>query len=350
MKKYKIGNRIVEAKSVMDAIKINNIIDSLPTYSLQQLKEMRVGSYRNADGNETDVYKVEGKYCTNPNTSSKRFDTLGEVVAYVKNNCKDSCQAKDSKFYVSSHSEAGFNNMLSYLHQTSVYYTVLSYKARTLKIESLLDDKLSDIRHEFMKPKYDYAMIGNITDSCKDEASEDTTISALIADEHAAIDAYRVAIENLKGRVSDKAIAILEHILEEEEEHVKELQSIEEDDEEEVDIDDMPVGQTIKTETRNINIYGSAHKNRLQLLKEDVKLYNSEIHKSDKDENVALKILKRIQSTVEQLKDDYEQDITDSKNNKTSVSIEEIKSHYRQNVDNVLDTLPTSVAVYKIVR
>ena len=49
-------------------------------YSLQELREMRIGSYK-----ESDIYKVNGKYSTNPNTSSERFNSLEEVKKYIDN-------------------------------------------------------------------------------------------------------------------------------------------------------------------------------------------------------------------------------------------------------------------------
>ena len=49
-------------------------------YSLRELKEMRIGSYK-----ESDIYKVNGKYSTNPNTSRERFDSLEEVKKYIDN-------------------------------------------------------------------------------------------------------------------------------------------------------------------------------------------------------------------------------------------------------------------------
>ena len=49
-------------------------------YSLRELREMRIGNYK-----ESDIYKVNGKYSTNPNTSKERFDSLEEVKKYIDN-------------------------------------------------------------------------------------------------------------------------------------------------------------------------------------------------------------------------------------------------------------------------
>ena len=59
-----------------------------------------------------------------------------------------------------------------------------------------------------------------------DEASSNQTIEALIQDEEAAVAAYGVAIKNLKSTLSEDAISLLLHILDEEKEHIKELHAI----------------------------------------------------------------------------------------------------------------------------
>lgn len=61
-------------------------------YSLQELKEMRVAQHPNSEGHNTDIYKIEGKYSTNPNTSNKRFNTLEEVKKYIENDFRDSSE------------------------------------------------------------------------------------------------------------------------------------------------------------------------------------------------------------------------------------------------------------------
>lgn len=67
------GNLYDLIKSTNDSVK-----DEL--YSLQELKEMRIGNYK-----ESDIYKVNGKYSTNPNTSHERFNSLEEVKKYIDN-------------------------------------------------------------------------------------------------------------------------------------------------------------------------------------------------------------------------------------------------------------------------
>lgn len=81
------------------------------------------------------------------------------------------------------------------------------------------------------RPTDEIDIVGNealifIKDSVKDEAFDRQTIEALIADETAAIDAYNVAIANLKGKISDLAIKVLQAIRDDEQNHVANLNAI----------------------------------------------------------------------------------------------------------------------------
>lgn len=58
-------------------------------FSYEDLKRMRIDNYKNVD-----IYKVNGKYCTNPNVSRERFYTIGEVKEYIDKRFGDS--VKDS--------------------------------------------------------------------------------------------------------------------------------------------------------------------------------------------------------------------------------------------------------------
>lgn len=60
----------------------------------------------------------------------------------------------------------------------------------------------------------------------KDEAFDRSTLEALISDEQAAIDSYNVAIANLKGKLSDEAIKVLQAIRDDEQNHVANLNAI----------------------------------------------------------------------------------------------------------------------------
>lgn len=85
--KYRIYNSnsiIVEDSKMRDSIK-----DEL--YTLEELRKMRIGNYK-----EIDIYRVDGKFSTNPNTSKERFDTFEEVKRYIDNGFRDSI--KDELF------------------------------------------------------------------------------------------------------------------------------------------------------------------------------------------------------------------------------------------------------------
>lgn len=60
----------------------------------------------------------------------------------------------------------------------------------------------------------------------RDEASSTTTINALIEDEKSAIEAYNVAISNLKDKLDEEAIQVLTNIRNDERRHVENLYSI----------------------------------------------------------------------------------------------------------------------------
>lgn len=60
----------------------------------------------------------------------------------------------------------------------------------------------------------------------RDEASSTTTINALIEDEKSAIEAYNVAISNLKDKLDAEAIQVLTNIRNDERRHVENLYSI----------------------------------------------------------------------------------------------------------------------------
>ena len=68
--------------------------------------------------------------------------------------------------------------------------------------------------------------INRFTTVIKNEASIKETIKALIVDEESAIDSYEIAIKNLSNKMSTEQLNLLKHILDEEKEHVEELQSI----------------------------------------------------------------------------------------------------------------------------
>ena len=60
----------------------------------------------------------------------------------------------------------------------------------------------------------------------KDEASPLQTVNALLEDERAAVDAYNVALENLKGKIPIESYAAIEAIRNDENRHIENLQAV----------------------------------------------------------------------------------------------------------------------------
>ena len=60
----------------------------------------------------------------------------------------------------------------------------------------------------------------------RDEASQLQTVNALLEDEKAAVDAYNVALENLKGKIPDESYAAIEAIRDDENRHIENLQAV----------------------------------------------------------------------------------------------------------------------------
>lgn len=60
----------------------------------------------------------------------------------------------------------------------------------------------------------------------KDEAAPLQTVNALIEDEKAAVEAYNVAIENLKGKIPDESMRAIIAIRDDENRHIENLQAV----------------------------------------------------------------------------------------------------------------------------
>ena len=60
----------------------------------------------------------------------------------------------------------------------------------------------------------------------RDAASPLQTVNALLEDERAAVDAYNVALENLKGKIPDESYAAIEAIRNDENRHIENLQAV----------------------------------------------------------------------------------------------------------------------------
>jgi len=59
-----------------------------------------------------------------------------------------------------------------------------------------------------------------------DEASQLQTVNALIEDERAAVEAYNVAIENLRGKIPEESLQAIIAIRDDENRHIENLQAV----------------------------------------------------------------------------------------------------------------------------
>lgn len=73
---------------------------------------------------------------------------------------------------------------------------------------------------------YDEAISAVKAIQLKDEASPLQTVNALLEDERAAVDAYNVALENLKGKIPDESYVAIEAIRNDENRHIENLQAV----------------------------------------------------------------------------------------------------------------------------
>lgn len=115
------------------------------------------------------------------------------------------------------------------INEIAEYFRVWGYPSRS-ELQEVVDFyKLSknDMKRIF-GTHYDETDLIKLKyhDSIKDAAFDRSTIEALIADEQAAIAAYNVAIANLKGKLSDEAIKVLQVIRDDEQNHVANLNAI----------------------------------------------------------------------------------------------------------------------------
>ncbi len=65
-----------------------------------------------------------------------------------------------------------------------------------------------------------------IVKKINDEASQLQTVNALIEDEKAAVEAYDVAIENLRGKIPEESLQAIIAIRDDENRHIENLQAV----------------------------------------------------------------------------------------------------------------------------
>lgn len=83
-----------------------------------------------------------------------------------------------------------------------------------------------DKKYKVEANTYDEAVSAVKAIQLKDEASALQTVNALLEDERAAVDAYNVALENLKGKIPDESYAAIEAIRNDENRHIENLQAV----------------------------------------------------------------------------------------------------------------------------
>lgn len=81
-----------------------------------------------------------------------------------------------------------------------------------------------------LRNKVEYVIVNTktrkIEDALKDNASELDVVNALLEDERAAVAAYNIALENLKGKIPDESYAVIEVIRNDENRHIENLQAV----------------------------------------------------------------------------------------------------------------------------
>ena len=83
-----------------------------------------------------------------------------------------------------------------------------------------------DKKYKVEANTYDEAISAVKAIQLKDEASPFQTVNALLEDERAAVDAYNVALENLKGKIPNESYVAIEAIRNDENRHIKNLQAV----------------------------------------------------------------------------------------------------------------------------
>lgn len=83
-----------------------------------------------------------------------------------------------------------------------------------------------DKKYKVEANTYDEAISAVKAIQLKDEASPLQTVNALLEDERAAVDAYNVVLENLKGKIPDESYAAIEAIRNDENRHIENLQAV----------------------------------------------------------------------------------------------------------------------------
>ena len=140
---------------------------------------------------------------TRPKMSSSGSKYLGQLVAYTLSP-------------IGKYDADKARNFVDFLNKKG-YEALIFAPNIVVKLKQARSSRLYIRRHE-RTSQYDSKV--------RDEASLAASINALVTDEKAAIDAYNVAINNLKGKIDDNAMQVLINIMKDERRHVENLYAI----------------------------------------------------------------------------------------------------------------------------
>ena len=118
-----------------------------------------------------------------------------------------------------------------------------------------------DKKYKVEANTYDEAVSAVKAIQLKDEASPLQTVNALLEDERAAVDAYNVALENLKGKIPDESYAAIEAIRNDENRHIENLQAVVNGNVTEKNLEDS-VKDEVEYVSSNIKMMQSAAENK----------------------------------------------------------------------------------------
>ena len=126
----------------------------------------------------------------------------------------------------------------------------------------------------------------------RDAASPLQTVNALLEDERAAVDAYNVALENLKGKIPDESYAAIESIRNDENRHIENLQAV---------VNGNVTEKNLKDAVKNnLDEYRSAIKEAVDELQKINGKYN------EQDEVLVRSVLRKATAAIARAKSNYE--------------------------------------------
>ena len=149
-----------------------------------------------------------------------------------------------------------------------------------------------DKKYKVEANTYDEAISAVKTILLKDEASPLQTVNALLEDERAAVDAYNVALENLKGKIPDESYAAIEAIRNDENRHIENLQAVVNGNVTEKNLEDA-----VKN---NLDVYRSAIKEAVDELQKINGKYN------EQDKALVQSVLQKATAAIARAKSNYE--------------------------------------------